>query len=212
MVTANVDVIFGQEPVKVSTLHHDQTQPKESRHFLLINNPKPNDSGDYVCIAKNDEGEAITKCCVTVTEVQQVTETQVLSNPKLPLQPRPIGQELVPESVSPVPKELKQLEEERFPSPADTFQSFEESNPTPPVPAPKPENLYEQKTITRIEESNVVRYEGAPAGMEPPRFDELTVDHTVEEGHLLQLKCHVTGKSTSRSVAKFRQVLTSITK
>ncbi|XP_055338080.1 LOW QUALITY PROTEIN: titin-like [Paramacrobiotus metropolitanus] len=164
VVLASVDILMGEEPAKVSTFHHDLTQPKESRCFLEIKNPKPEHSGEYVCTAKNDEGETTTRCVVVVNEadVASVARTETHVKPAPPTLPKPLHDATVTET---------------------TVQNM----------PPGDEGYYKNTTVTRIEETNVVRYEGAPPDMEAPRFTELSVDHTVEEGHSLQLKCSVSG-------------------
>jgi hypothetical protein len=148
VIVANVDIIIGKKRVKVGT------PQEEDQHFLIINNPTVADSGEYFCVARNEEGEVVSKCSVVVTESVQLQSA--------------------PESLVQHVEEVSQ----------------------PPAVSPKPHgpSLYDRKEIIRIEETNVYRYEGISADLEPPRFSELLVDQSVEEGHPLRLKCHVSGE------------------
>ena len=167
VLVANVNILMGKRPV------HTGLSGEEDEHFLIIHNPTVADSGEYVCVARNVEGEAVTRCDVVVMEsvaVQKAPET-VVTPAKQPVAPPP------PVAAKP------HLEERVEAAPA----------PPPPEVAPKPVSLFDRKETIRIEETNVYRYEGAASDLEPPRFSELLVDQSVEEGHPLRLKCHVSG-------------------
>ena len=63
ILVTTADVIVGKEKV--------QQNPLADRHFLVISQPNVENSGEYVCRAKNSEGEVSSHCAVKVAEKPQ---------------------------------------------------------------------------------------------------------------------------------------------
>ena len=171
------------------------TAPQVEKHRLTINKPEP---GRYTCKAKNTEGEASTVAVIKVHPSKQPSQTQpeVAEHITVP------QHKATPATDGNITYSL-QTPPTTAPKPVATFEQNSEKETRVKterqVPNSKPlessANVpeYQRTEIVRLEETKVYRYEEPSSMLEPPRFSELLVDHSVEEGAMLRLICTVQG-------------------